>query len=123
MSVDTVNVTVSTAAPVTVTPTLPPPVTVTGGAAQGMSGPPGSVGPAGPPGPPGPPGPAGGTTFDYSQPTASAVWDIVHNLGRYPSVTVVDSSNREVDGDVQYASVNEVVVSFSAPFSGSAFLN
>lgn len=59
----------------------------------------------------------------HEQPIASASWVIDHNLGKYPSVTIVDSSNEECEGNVLHVSLNRVIVSFSAAFSGRAFLN
>jgi head-tail adaptor len=78
-----------------------------------------------PPGPPGPPGPAGSpaTTFTFEQTTPAALWTIAHQLGRFPAVSVVDSSEREVEGDVSYLDSNNLTVTFSAPFSGVAYLN
>lgn len=81
-----------------------------------------SPGPAGPPGQQGPPGPPGGN-YSFSQPTPSATWTITHNLGFNPSVSVVDSANSTVEGQVTYINTNSLSVSFSAAFSGSAFLS
>lgn len=62
-------------------------------------------------------------SFVYEQSPASDVWTINHALGKYPSVTVVDSAGDEVEGNVNHVSVNQVVLTFSAAFSGRAFLN
>ena len=62
-------------------------------------------------------------TYTHNQMQASNVWDIVHNMGKMPSVTVVDSGDNMVFGEVQYISMNELVVSFSSAFSGKAYLN
>ena len=48
---------------------------------------------------------------------------IVHGLGKFPSVTVVDSANSVVVGNVAYDSPNQVTVTFEASFSGKAYLN
>ena len=68
-------------------------------------------------------------TYTHTQATPSSLWVIHHNLGRYPSVSVVDSAGNEGYGDVSYllgdpgkAGV-ELTVAFSSPFSGKAFLN
>jgi len=50
-------------------------------------------------------------------------WTITHNLGKFPSVTVVDSANSVVVGDVDYTNSNILTITFSAAFSGCAFLN
>lgn len=63
-------------------------------------------------------------TFVYDQTdVASATWVITHNLNKYPSVTVVDSSGTVVEGDVQYDSLNQVTITFSGGFKGKATLN
>ncbi len=59
----------------------------------------------------------------HDQPVPQSSWVINHNLGKYPSVTIVDSANDEVVGEVKYNSVNQLTVSFSAAFSGKAYLN
>ena len=61
--------------------------------------------------------------YTHTQSVASASWTITHNLNKYPSVTVVDSAGSVVVGDVQYLSLNDVVITFSGPFSGTAYLN
>lgn len=62
-------------------------------------------------------------TFVYQQGVASDTWTIPHNLGKYPSVTVVDSTGRVVVGGTQYLDSNTVVLTFSGAFSGVAYLN
>lgn len=59
----------------------------------------------------------------HTQTVSSSTWNITHNLNKYPSVSVVDSSNEEVIGEVVYINSNSLTVKFSAPFSGKAFLN
>ena len=61
--------------------------------------------------------------YSHTQNIASAVWEITHNLGKHPSVSVVDSANSAVIGEVRYINENQLTVSFSGAFSGKAFLN
>ena len=67
------------------------------------------------------------TTYDkhykHRQDVASAVWEINHNLGKYPSVSVVDSGGSVVAGDVEYTGLNSLIISFNAVFSGVAYMN
>lgn len=58
----------------------------------------------------------------HTQAVASATWTIIHPLGGRPSVTVVDSSGTVALGEVNYNNDQTVVVSFTAPFSGYAYL-
>jgi hypothetical protein len=61
--------------------------------------------------------------FVYTQNVASNTWVVTHNLNKFPSVTVVDSANTLVNGQVEYNSINEVTISFRAGFTGKAFFN
>lgn len=72
-----------------------------------------------------PPTPADGPDLNYThnQMVASASWTITHNLGKYPSVTVVDSAGTAWEGDITYINNNSLQINFSLPFSGKAYLN
>lgn len=61
--------------------------------------------------------------YEHEQGEISDTWEINHNLGRYPVVTVVDSSGREVIVDVQYVDKNTCVVLTKGEFKGTAYLN
>jgi hypothetical protein len=61
--------------------------------------------------------------YVFTQSSPAAVWTINHDLNKYPAVSVVDSANDEVIGEVHYTSTTQIVVTFSAAFSGKAFLN
>lgn len=75
----------------------------------------------------GPAGPAGlssgSTTFAFHQSSAIATWTIVHNLGKFPSVATIDTTGREVEGDVTWPDSNTVIVNFTVAMSGTAYLN
>jgi len=64
-----------------------------------------------------------GESYTHTQSIASDTWIIVHGLGSYPSVTIIDSSGDEVEGELKYVSSNEIHVTFSAMFGGTAYLN
>lgn len=66
--------------------------------------------------------PTGGI-YTHNQGSSASTWTITHNLGYYPSVTVVDNGDNVVIGDVSYISANQVSVSFSASFGGKAYLS
>lgn len=63
------------------------------------------------------------STYVHTQSTAASVWTITHNMGKYPSVMVVDSAKNVVYGDVKYDGLNRLTLTFSATFSGYAYLN
>ena len=62
-------------------------------------------------------------SFVFNQNISSSVWNVVHNLDKYPSVTVVDSGMNIVIGEVTYIDENTLQITFTAPFSGKAYLN
>ena len=92
---------------------------------QGPVGPQGPQGEQGVQGPEGPVGPAGegDLNFTFDQPTPSDEWTITHNLGKFPSVSVTDSSGNLWQTEVDYVDQNRCIVRFSAAFSGKAYLN
>ncbi len=65
----------------------------------------------------------GDKSFTFTQITPAATWNITHNLGKFPSVSVVDTANTQVFTDVQYTNNNNLTLTFSAAFAGKAYLN
>jgi hypothetical protein len=83
-------------------------------------------GPMGPQGPPGPQGPAGtsGGFYMHDQSVPAATWTVVHNLGYNPAgIFVTDSSGSDVEGEVTYVNTNQLTLTFSAAFSGKAYVS
>ena len=67
-------------------------------------------------------------TYTHNQSAASATWTITHNLNKFPSVTVIDSGDSVVQGEILYNSANQLTLTFYAgggtsAFSGKAYLN
>ena len=62
-------------------------------------------------------------TFDFTQATPSATWTIQHNLNKLPSVSVVNNNNVVMYGNITYIDTNNLTITFSAGFSGKAYLN
>ena len=70
----------------------------------------------------------GNITYTHTQGSVSDTWVITHSLGRFPSVTVVDSGDTVVFGTVVYNSSNQLTITFfvggsPSAFSGKAYLN
>jgi len=65
----------------------------------------------------------GTPTFEFDQGDAVTTWDITHNLGKFPSITVIDTGNTVVTGEYNYVTNNRVILTFSAAFAGKAYLN
>ena len=62
-------------------------------------------------------------TYVHDQAVAASVWTINHNLGKYPSITVVDTGGNVVTGKYSYPDTNTIVAEFNAAFKGTAYLN
>jgi len=62
-------------------------------------------------------------SYIHTQSASASTWTINHNLGYYPAVSVVDSGENLVIGDVTYISANTLSVSFNASFGGKAYLS
>ena len=65
----------------------------------------------------------GDKTFNFTQSVASNRWEIKHGLNKYPSVTIVDTGDNVVIGQIDYIDLNNVVCTFTSAFSGKAYLN
>ena len=61
--------------------------------------------------------------FIFKQQSASDTWTVVHNLGKYPSITVVDSAGTVVTGEIVLQTTEQAVISFNGAFSGKAYCN
>ena len=61
--------------------------------------------------------------YIHKQSNAADQWTIVHNLGKYPSITVVDSAGTVVVGEIVLQTTEQAVISFNGAFSGKAYCN
>lgn len=59
----------------------------------------------------------------HNQLTSQSTWYITHGLEKYPSVTVVDSGNNVVIGDIQYLNANQLTITFASALLGKAYVN
>ena len=66
---------------------------------------------------------AGDIHYEYDQSIAAATWNINHSLGKFPSVSIVDTSGDLVRGQINYINNNSLTITFSAAFAGKAYLN
>lgn len=65
----------------------------------------------------------GDKNYIHVQNTPSATWNASHNLGKKPSVVVVDSADDVVYGEITYVDDNNVTLTFAGSFSGKAYFN
>jgi hypothetical protein len=85
----------------------------------------GTSGPQGPQGEPGAPGEVlySDLSYVHIQSVAQSTWNITHGLQFVPNITVIDSAGTVVEGSYEYPNNNSVVLTFSSPFSGKAYLS
>lgn len=62
--------------------------------------------------------------YVHSQTTVSNNWEINHNLGFFPNVTILDNDTppRIVEADIRYLNTNSVTISMNTAMSGTAYL-
>lgn len=68
-------------------------------------------------------GAGGDKHYVHKQETASDVWEVTHNLGKEPAVTIIDSAGTEVIGEVEHVSLSKCILRFEGAFSGKAIFN
>ena len=68
-------------------------------------------------------GGGGDAHYTHVQGVAEATWEVTHNLGKRASVTVVDSTDNVVIGEIEYVTMNSVRLKFAGAFSGKAYFN
>jgi hypothetical protein len=61
--------------------------------------------------------------YVHTQGVSSSTWTIPHNLGFFPNLTVQDSSGTIYEGEISHTNSGSLSVSFSAAFSGKAYLS
>ena len=66
-------------------------------------------------------GGGGAVNYLHTQSSASDTWTVNHNLGYRPVVSVRSPGGVEVEATVTHVSVNQCVVTFAAPYTGSVF--
>ena len=65
----------------------------------------------------------GDKNYVHIQGVAATVWEVYHNLNKFPAVTVIDSSSREVECQIDHISITHCTLTFSNSFSGKAYVN
>ncbi|MFI8942742.1 hypothetical protein [Streptomyces syringium] len=70
----------------------------------------------GPPGPVGPPG----ATYQHTQGTPAATWQVNHQLGYRPNISIINGAGRVVYADIEHSTTNLAVITFPTAFAGTA---
>jgi len=70
---------------------------------------------------------SGRTDKNFTSPninfSAGVAKTITHSLGKFPSVTTVDSAGSHVVGDIQHTDNNNFTITFKASFQGKVYVN
>lgn len=61
--------------------------------------------------------------YTHNQGSASATWNVSHNLNKFPSATVVLSTGQKGYGDITYVDANNLTITFTGAESGKAYIN
>jgi hypothetical protein len=61
--------------------------------------------------------------YVHDQQVASNSWVVIHELNKFPSVSIVNTANQAVVGDITYNSLNQLTITFTSPISGKAYIN
>ena len=63
------------------------------------------------------------TTKVVQIPAALSTWTILHNMGKRPAVTVIDTSGNVITGQVVYNSDQQITIYFTPAVAGTVYLN
>jgi hypothetical protein len=63
---------------------------------------------------------SGASYYEHQQPSPAATWQVTHNLGRHPNISVILGDGRVAAADVQHASGNLAVITFPSTYAGTA---
>ena len=66
---------------------------------------------------------SGSAAYTHEQTIPANVWLIDHDLNKKPSITLVDTDENVIEGDVQYIDENRALVTFNKAFKGKAYCN
>ena len=61
--------------------------------------------------------------FEYERLAPSTSWSISHNLGKRPSIQIIDHDGDTVIGQYNHVDNNTLIITFSSPTAGVATLN
>jgi len=62
-------------------------------------------------------------SYTHNQSSAASTWTVVHNLNFFPNVTVFDSADTQVEGNVVHTNETTLAITFSSAISGKAHLS
>jgi hypothetical protein len=66
------------------------------------------------------PGTPGGSQYVHSQTTPAATWNVNHNLGYFPHITIIMDDGTMVVADIDQLDANSAIITFPTPYTGKA---
>ena len=60
--------------------------------------------------------------FEFIQSQPSFLWEVEHNLGRYPQLTILDNDEDVCEAEVSYLDENNLTISFNQQMTGRAYM-
>ncbi len=61
--------------------------------------------------------------YTHLQTSANDIWDVVHNLGKCPSVVITDTEETQVYAGIEYLDNNNLQIKFNYPCCGKVYCN
>jgi hypothetical protein len=61
--------------------------------------------------------------YVHDQQVASNSWVVPHALNKYASVSIVNTANQVIVGEITYNTLNQLTITFTSPISGKAYIN
>ena len=61
--------------------------------------------------------------YIHTQVAAITTWSIVHNLGKFPAIMVLNGSGQEVKAEIHHSDENNAQAIFGKNYSGIAYCN
>jgi len=64
-------------------------------------------------------------TYTHSEPLANPFWIVGHNLGKFPSIKIIELvTGNEIEADeIKHIDTNAVTIKFTEPVAGKAVCN
>jgi hypothetical protein len=66
------------------------------------------------------PGTPGGSQYTHTQSSAASTWNVNHNLGYFPHITIIMDDGTIVVADIDHLNNNSAVITFPTPYTGKA---
>jgi hypothetical protein len=68
----------------------------------------------------GAPGTPGGSQYVHDQTSAASVWNVNHNLGYFPHISIIMDDGTIVVADIDHLSATLANITFPSPYTGKA---